>query len=256
MIIFILAVVAVFALLLLIHWLWSKAKPSVPLKIVFVVSMILLGSIGMLIASGRMHWLLGIGAFVLPFLRRAFTLIRLAPMVANFWQLMGGRATASPFGQAFENPFTRQSNDPGSSHTETSYIRMKLDHGSGELEGEVLKGPYSTRELSSLSRTEIVDLYNNIDTESKRLLGAFIQRYHPDLASENTEEEEQTASSSSDAMTVEKARKVLGVEEGATRDQIVEAHRRLMQKNHPDRGGSEFIASEINQAKDTLLKHI
>ncbi len=51
------------------------------------------------------------------------------------------------------------------------------------------------------------------------------------------------------------ARSILGLTEIIpTREMIIQAHRRMIQKNHPDRGGSEFIAAQINQAKDFLLK--
>ena len=54
-------------------------------------------------------------------------------------------------------------------------------------------------------------------------------------------------------MSREEALKVLGLGSGASADDIREAHRRLILQNHPDRGGSDYLASKINEAKDVLL---
>ena len=54
-------------------------------------------------------------------------------------------------------------------------------------------------------------------------------------------------------MTPEQAYSILGITESAPKTEIIAAYRRLMAKNHPDQGGTEYIAQQINQAKDVLL---
>lgn len=54
-------------------------------------------------------------------------------------------------------------------------------------------------------------------------------------------------------MTRREAFQILGLREGSSKDQIREAHRRLMRLNHPDNGGSTFVATKVNEAKDFLL---
>ena len=59
---------------------------------------------------------------------------------------------------------------------------------------------------------------------------------------------------SSTGMTREEAFAILGLKPGATEDEIQAAHHRLMRTAHPDAGGSDWIASRINQARDVLLR--
>ena len=82
----------------------------------------------------------------------------------------------------------------------------------------------------------------------------FLRRFFTDAATQDPGGE--TPSSLNPNMTIEEACKILGVDKNASKEEIIEAHRNLIQKNHPDRGGSDYIATKINQAKDFLLKNL
>lgn len=131
----------------------------------------------------------------------------------------------------------------------TTWLAMELDHASGEMQGKVLKGVYAGRALADLDRDALLVLHRDAaDTETARLLEAYLdRRLGPDWRAE------QGARRSSGAMSRKEALKVLGLAEGASADDIRATHKRLMLQNHPDRGGSDYLASKINEAKDVLL---
>ena len=55
---------------------------------------------------------------------------------------------------------------------------------------------------------------------------------------------------------VQEARALLGLRQGASRDAVVEAHRRRLAIVHPDRGGTDAQVHEANAARDLLLDHL
>jgi hypothetical protein len=143
------------------------------------------------------------------------------------------------------------------SSVRTAALEMELDHDSGALEGMVLAGSFEGRLLGSLGKHELLTLHGELsgDSESRQLLEAYLDGRHPawreDLEADIRRG--QRVAPGSGPMTKEEAYKVLGLETGATAADIRKAHRSLMQRLHPDVGGSSFLAARINEAKDVLL---
>jgi DnaJ-domain-containing protein 1 len=130
---------------------------------------------------------------------------------------------------------------------------MHLDLESGALSGEVLEGPFKDWRLDEMNREQLESLRAYCkanDAESLQLLEGYLEQRFD--GSESTAGE--SAPPPPGGMNRKEALEVLGLGEDADRDAIVDAHRKLMQKLHPDRGGSDYLAAKINQAKDLLLQ--
>ncbi len=144
------------------------------------------------------------------------------------------------------------------SEVETDYLRMMLDHDSGEMDGMVLRGTYQGRELCELSQAELLDLLdvcNAHDEQSARLIESYIDRVFGEdwRDGESAGQGRRAARSSAAPMSRDEAFEVLGLAPDSSETEIREAHHKLQLKNHPDRGGSDYLAAKINQAKEVLL---
>ena len=141
----------------------------------------------------------------------------------------------------------------GTSDVRTATLHMTLDHGSGVVTGRVVAGRFAGRTLSDLDVPQVLDLLTECrgtDEESVPLVEAYLDRINPEWR----DEARTSAKPSADGpMTREEAYQILELNAGASADDVRAAHHRLMKKLHPDQGGSTYLASKVNQAKDLLL---
>src|SRR5215470_2233009 len=160
-----------------------------------------------------------------------------------------------PFGPAGFGQRTQKSGGQ-TSRVRSTFIEMELDHDSGAMRGRILAGRHEGVPLDALDVTTLSAMLAEIDEESRALLMAYLDRRAPGWR-ENAKDGAaagQGAARSSGKMTEQEAYQILGLQPGASADDIGRAHRTLMKKLHPDQGGSTYLAARVNEAKDVLLR--
>lgn len=137
----------------------------------------------------------------------------------------------------------------------TRFLMMNLQHESGEMDGEVLEGSLKGARLSTLTMEQLLALAQEcrVDNDSLQILEAYLDRHHGEWRQQANSNGSTGGAASETTMTEGMALDILGLSAGASHDEVVQAHRRLMQKMHPDRGGSDYLAQKINAARDFLL---
>ncbi len=147
---------------------------------------------------------------------------------------------------------------PHSSEVTTDTLAMQLDHATGDLDGEVLRGSFAGRSLGSMGLAELLELLaacQRDDPRSVALIETYLDRRQPDWRDDvEGGQQEHAAASGAGDMDQATAWEVLGLAPGASEAEVKAAHRRLMTKLHPDHGGSGYLAAQLNQAKDLLLR--
>lgn len=227
----------VVGLALMGRWLLDT-EPRVILRVARWIGIGLLVAFGLFVLlRGRLDWVLYAATILVPLLIRWGGLVR---MIRN-----AAKAARGP--------------TPGqSSAVRTQYLAMQLDHDTGSLDGEVLAGRFAGRMLSALSAQERRELLDEVrdDPASVQVLEAWLERAEAaDGQTGSGAGGTDPGAGAPDDGTVTRAQafEILGLAEGASEEEIRDAHRRLMMANHPDRGGSSWLAARINRAKDVLL---
>jgi DnaJ domain len=152
-------------------------------------------------------------------------------------------------------PILQRERPRKASRVQSNFLAVELDHDTGAMTGEIIAGRLAGTKLDQLELSTLVGLLAEFDTESRDLLAAYLDRRHPrwrEDAQGNAAAGNSPARSGK--MTKEEAYQVLGLEAGASAEQIGRAHRGLMKKLHPDQGGSTYLAARVNEAKDVLLR--
>jgi len=231
-------------LALIFIW-WFMRTPSEQVSRRLRQALLWLGG-GLLIflaATGRLHWLFALLGAAAPFVQRLFRLFQMLPLLQRLYAMFQqNRSAGGPSGGQ-------------SSQVRTRFLHMRLDHDSGAMSGSVLEGRYQGRELGQLDLEQLLDLLSECvaDEQSASLLQAYLDRERGEEWRDQAGGYRHADSAAPGEMSREEAYDILGLEQGAEREAVIAAHRRLMQKLHPDRGGSAWLATRINLAKDLLL---
>jgi hypothetical protein len=209
-------------------------------------------------AQANPQWMarrLTIGAGIVCLLSAGVLFLRGIEFVAvplamlGSWLLWG--STSGPFGLSGRKT-------PGqTSRVATDHLEMELDHDTGEMRGRVLKGLFKNRNIETLTAADLALLWQDcrhVDPQSAQLIEAYLDQMHPDWREEMARGEREMHRGPDGRMTVEEAFEILGLKQDAGDDEIRRAHRDLMLKLHPDRGGSTYLAAKINEAKDVALE--
>lgn len=255
----------------LIRWM-TEAEPKDVRKVgLFLVILLLGGLAAWLLLTGKIAAMAAALAAAVPFLVRIMKLGFLWPLFRRIFAVSRKRAQPGHFGNQTAGAGTV-------SEIRTEILHMFLDLESGQMRGSVLAGTYAGADLDSLGVDDLQLLYVDCCSatdQSQAVLEAYFER-RPDCAGwqnwrsadngehgshagggdRSDDEYRQSGKGNSNAsdMTIDEARKILGVGAHATREDINRAYKIQIKAVHPDHGGSDYLASKINAARSLLLR--
>lgn len=217
------------------------------------------GDIPSLVRSLR--WVLGGGVMLLA------ALFGFAGRVGIASLLGAAGAAILLRGQLGPIDFTTSGPAPGAnSRVRSRFFEMRLDHETGQVSGSVISGTFAGHQLIDIGEDEMRTLLQEAaaDPDSLSLLETWLDAnrqgwreyfgYGGAHDAGDSGQQRQRQSADEGPMDEKQACDILGLKPGASVEEIKAAHHRLLKAVHPDQGGSNFLASRINAAKDFLLK--
>ena len=166
----------------------------------------------------------------------------------DFWEVPNASMGLSTPAAIYQARFAKYLENHGLKPAATGKVWCFIGDGESD-EPEVLGT------ISMASREQLDNLMafcHREDADSAQLLASYLEQRFPDEPGTNENAQHQDSGHSS-GLTRAEALSVLGLADDATDEDIVSAHRTLIQKLHPDRGGNDYLAAKINEAKDFLL---
>lgn len=154
---------------------------------------------------------------------------------------------------------TTQTPKGQASSVKSRFIAMHLDHENGDMAGQVIAGGLKGSDLADLDEDKSRQLYAEIsnDPDSLALFETWFDKYRDGwrdyFGGPAGQQNDGAANSGSAIDTLAEAYAILGLQPGASEEEIQAAHRRMMKSVHPDQGGSTYLATKVNEAKDMLL---
>lgn len=169
-----------------------------------------------------------------------------------------------------DRPHTNQSLPPKFPTIRGRFLELYLNDNTGAISGRIIRGTHVMKPLDKLKTADLkylVKSYHQTDKECEQLLLSYLTAHNKELFNEinnaalkhtsnisGQKSENNGTGSANVSMNNYDASLILGLGKNPNETDIKSAHRRLMKKFHPDQGGTQFLATKINMAKDLLLK--
>lgn len=180
------------------------------------------------------------------------------PIIAG---IVAAGATLAKFGLRWGLPLAKMwfAKSGGNARFKSQHLNITVNFASGQVAGEIIDGEFKGQSLANLSEdtlSQLLTAFQQKDKKSYYLLAAYMRSRGFHQHQQSQQQNANSAHASDGKITVDEALEILNLEPMPTKKEVISAHRKLMSKLHPDKGGSDYLAARVNEAREVLLKAI